>query len=160
MNKLRKVSIAAALLASAGAMSMSAVAGPMHKHHKKMHHKEHLYKKLELTEEQKAQVAANKGQRKAQLQANKARMADLNKQIREVMQQEVLDQGRLRSLLQQEADLKADKLAQKHAAGKEFRAILTDEQRVKLDEMKAHKREKRQKMRALKKEYRNSDKTG
>ncbi len=143
MNKLKKVSIAAALLASAGAMSMTAIAGPGHNHDKKAHYKEKLYKKLELTDAQKAQIKANKEQRHAQMKATKARMGEIKKQVHELMKQDTLDRSRLRSLLAQEADLKAEKIAQKHAAGQEFRAMLSDEQRVKLKEFKARMKEKR-----------------
>ncbi|NVJ65567.1 MAG: periplasmic heavy metal sensor [Gammaproteobacteria bacterium] len=154
MNKLKKVSIAAALLASAGAMSMSAIAGPGHQHDKKAHYKEKLYKKLELTEAQRAQIKANKEQRHAQMKASKVRMSELKKELHEVMQQDNLDRGRLRSLLAQEADLKAEKMAQKHAAGQEFRAMLTDEQRVKLKEFKARMQEKRAAHKEMRKERR------
>ncbi len=162
MNKLKKVSIAAALLASAGAMSMTAIAGPGHHHDKKNHYKQKLYKKLELTEAQKVQIKANKEQRHAQMKVTKERMRTLKKQINEVMQQENLDQARLRSLLQQEADLKAEKMAQKHAAGREFRAMLSDEQRVKLAEFKARMKERkvmRKEKREARREARRSSKT-
>lgn len=158
MNKLKKVSIAAALLASAGAMSMSAMAGPHHDHDKKMHYKQKLYKKLELTEEQKAQIKANKEARHAEMKAAKKAMMAIKKQLHKVMQAEQLDQERLSSLLQKEAAIKAKKMAQKHASAQEFKAMLTEEQRVKLAEFKAHMKEKRVKRKEMREERR-SEKT-
>lgn len=142
MNKLKKISIAAALLASAGTMSMAATAGPNH-HGNKGHQKVHLYKKLELTDEQKAQVKAGKEQRRAQMKQTKEQMRALKKEMNQLMQAQVLDRNQLRTLLQRQANLKLEKMSQKHAAAQEFNAILTEKQRAKLKEMKANMKERR-----------------
>lgn len=154
MNKMRKVSIAAALLASAGAMSLSAIAGPGHNHGNKGQHKEKMFQALELTDAQRAQMDARKVQRKASRTASKERMKNLKQQIQETMKQEQLDQGRLRGLLAQEAELKADKMAAKHASRQEFQAMLTDSQKAKFAELKEQMKDRRQQHREKRQERR------
>lgn len=161
MNRMKKVSIAAAILAAVGTVSTVAVAGNKH-HHGEKHHKSMIYKKLDLTEAQRAEIKSRKEARKASMQATKERAYALKKEIKQLMSQDSLDQGRLRDLLRQKADIEADKMANKHAAGKEFRAMLTSEQRTKLDELKAKMKERkamRMEKRQERRESRQSSKT-
>lgn len=157
MNKLKKVSIAAALLASAGTMSMAAMAGPGQNHNGyKGHNKNHLYQKLNITEEQKAQIRAGKQQRQAQMKQTKKELRAVKKEINQLMLADVLDRNQLRNLLQKQADLKLEKMTQKHAASQEFNALLTEEQRVKLDKIKANMKERRAMKREKREQRRNA----
>ncbi|MRX27699.1 Spy/CpxP family protein refolding chaperone [Kangiella sp. HZ709] len=144
MNSFSKASIAAALLATSGLMSSVVIAGPGHKHDSKNHQQKMLFKKLELTEEQRAQVKVEREQKLALKKQSQEKLRNIKKEVRELMQAEVLDKSRLDTLLQQEAAVKAARMAQQHESSKRFKAMLTDEQAARHAVIKEQRQAKRQ----------------
>ncbi len=144
MNSFSKASIAAALLATSGLISSAVIAGPEHKHEGKNHQQKMLFKKLELSEEQRAQVKAEREQQLALKKQSQEKLRNIKKEVRELMQAEVLDKSRLDTLLQQEASIKAERMAQQHASSKKFQAMLTDEQAARHAVIKEQMQAKRQ----------------
>lgn len=108
--------------------------------HKPGHHFERMAEKLELTEGQKAQIKAD---REAGSEARKARFAEtreLHKQLREAVASGA-DQATLDNLGAQLGRLQVAKAQQMHAQRQQFEAILTDDQKARLQELKAERKE-------------------
>lgn len=143
MNHLKSLACKVALASSLVLAATAATAGPhhdrgeaKHKHHKMM------MKKLDLTDAQKEQMKANKEANHASMKQVKQEMKVLKKELHQLMKNEQLDRSELSALLQKQAGLKADMMMQKHAAHKQMQAVLSEEQRVKLKEMRAKSKER------------------
>ncbi|WP_051686827.1 Spy/CpxP family protein refolding chaperone [Microbulbifer sp. HZ11] len=117
------------------------------RHHKGEHHRgdhkgrmfERLAEELDLTEGQKAQLKANREADKEAHKADRKAMRDLHKQLREAIESGA-DQATLDSLGAQLGKLEVAKMQRMHEKRQQFESILTDEQKAKLQELKAERK--------------------
>lgn len=98
-----------------------------------------MAEKLDLTEGQKAQLKANREANKADRQASREKMRELHKQIREAIDSGA-DQATLDGLGAELGKLQVAKMQQFQEQRQQFEAILTDEQKARLEEMKAERK--------------------
>ena len=112
-------------------------------HRKGGHHKERMFERLaeelELTEGQKAQMKADREAGKEARKADRQAMRDLRKQLREAIDSGA-DQATLDNLGAQLGKLEVAKMQHMHQKRQQFEAILTDEQKAKLEELKAERK--------------------
>ncbi|WGL17509.1 Spy/CpxP family protein refolding chaperone [Microbulbifer bruguierae] len=110
-----------------------------HGHHGGFHEGrmlEHLAEKLDLTEGQKAQMEANREAGKAARKAAREEMHQVHEQLREAIESGA-DQATLDDLAAKLGRLEVQKMQYMHERKVQFESILTDEQKAKLEEMKA-----------------------
>jgi len=107
------------------------------------HHKErmfeHLAEKLDLTEGQKAQLKAN---REANREARKADREELHA-VRQQLQDAIesgADQATLDTLGAKLGQMEVARMQRMHDKWVQFESILTDEQKAKLEELKAERK--------------------
>ncbi|MCA0900618.1 Spy/CpxP family protein refolding chaperone [Microbulbifer agarilyticus] len=119
-----------------------------HGYHKASHHKggdhyermfDRLAEKLELTEGQKAQVKANRDAGKEAREADRKAMHEVRKQLKEAIDSGA-DQATLNSLGTKLGELEVRKMQRRVEMHKQFEAILTDDQRAKMEQMKAERK--------------------
>ncbi|NVK22152.1 MAG: Spy/CpxP family protein refolding chaperone [Kangiellaceae bacterium] len=139
--KLTQLALTGLFVAATSMVTMTAVAGPEHKHERKDHH-EMMMKKLELTEEQRSQVEALHDSKSGQMQALQSQMKDVKKQLHQAMKSDSFDAGLVRTLLHRQADLKADMMVQKNSHRQQMKTILTAEQQAKMHEIKSKMKER------------------
>lgn len=146
MKSLKATVLGTAIVMGLGLSSFAVSAGEHRydrdsrsKHHKMMMHK------LDLTDSQKEQLKAFKETKRESMRSVRAEMKALKKELRQLMQSEELDRGQLANVLQRQASVKAEMMVQKHAAHKNMRSILTDEQRAKMKELREKAQERHQK---------------
>ncbi|WP_193164546.1 Spy/CpxP family protein refolding chaperone [Microbulbifer hainanensis] len=109
------------------------------------HFREHMFErmadKLDLTEGQKAQLKANMEANREAHKAQREQMHELHKQLREAIESGA-DQATLDKLGAQLGKLEVAKMQEMQKMHEQFEAILTDEQKAKLKEMKAQHMER------------------
>lgn len=109
------------------------------------HHGHHFFERmaqeLDLTEGQKAQLKANREANKGVRKASREQRRELHKQIREALNSGA-DQATLDSLGAELGKLEIAKMQQMRERHQQFEAILTEEQKAKLEELKAERKER------------------
>lgn len=141
MNRLKTplmyLSIAALF---AGAFAIApAEAGPNHKHHANKHrtHGEmHILKKLDLSDEQKAEVKAIMKNAKEQKAALREPLKAYKQALRDLVNSPDYSEQAVRSLHAQYQNVFADKVVIKANAANQVNAVLTPEQQAKKAEIK------------------------
>ncbi|MCW8877308.1 MAG: Spy/CpxP family protein refolding chaperone [Kangiellaceae bacterium] len=91
---------------------------------------------LDLTDEQKEQLKAVKNAKKGTFKVKRQEIHGLKKQMRQLMNAEQIDEGAIKALSLQIAELKADQLIQRAQLKQEVMKLLTDEQKSKLEAIK------------------------
>ncbi|SDJ58249.1 Spy/CpxP family protein refolding chaperone [Microbulbifer yueqingensis] len=140
-----KTMAASVVVASALAIPGFAMADH-HGHHgdKGPHHErmlERMAEKLELTEEQKAQIKANH-------EANRAEHRKLREEMHKVREEvsEALDSGADQATLDELASrlgaLQIEKMRQRREMHEQLKAVLTDEQKAKLEQMHSERKDR------------------
>jgi len=115
-------------------------------HHRKEGRKDLFraaFKKLDLTDEQKEQLKTIKSANKETFKAKRKDIMELKKQVRELTEAEQIDEGAIKALSLQIAELKAEQVIKGAQLKQEMMKVLTDEQRAKLSEMKEKRMAKR-----------------
>lgn len=143
---MKKFNLLAFVLSSVllAGVSTAAVAGD--RHHGHAGHAmvdSRMFKGLDLTDAQKAQVEALIKAHRATA-FNKAERLAMHEELQQVLQNETFDEAGVRVVLEKH---QAKKLEQEVAALKlqhQIRAVLTPEQKAKLDERKAKMRQRMQ----------------
>ena len=111
--------------------------------HGPRHHKErmfeHMADELDLTEGQKAQLKANREANKEERKADRKAMHEVRAQLRDAIESGA-DQATLDSLGTKLGQLEVAKMQRMHQKQMEFESILTDEQKAKLEELKAKRK--------------------
>ncbi|MFC6632223.1 Spy/CpxP family protein refolding chaperone [Microbulbifer taiwanensis] len=115
-------------------------------HHYKGHFFEHMAEELDLTEGQKAQLKANRDANRDAHKAQRKQMRELHKQLRQAIESGA-DQATLDSLGTELGKLQVAKMQERHQMRTQFEAILTDEQKAKLEQLKAERKERRKERR-------------
>ena len=117
-------------------------------HHGGGHHKErmyeHLAEKLDLTEGQKAQLKADREASKEARKAARKEAHEVRQQLREAVEAGA-DQATLDALGAKIGQLEVQKMQRMHQKRVQFESILTDEQKAKLEEMKAEHKTRHEK---------------
>ncbi|WP_299591922.1 Spy/CpxP family protein refolding chaperone [uncultured Microbulbifer sp.] len=112
-------------------------------HHGGGHHKErmfeHMAEKLDLTEGQKAQLKADREAGKESRKAARKEARELHKQLREAVASGA-DQATLDALGAKIGQMEVQKMQRMQQKRAQFESILTDEQKAKLDAMKAERK--------------------
>lgn len=149
MNYLKKSLVYLSMVALfAGAFAvMPAEAGPNHKHHKTHakkhhgHHDMHILKKLDLSEEQKAQVKQIMKDAKAKKKGLYASLKEYKKSMKELVNSPNYSEQAARNLYAQYQSVFADKVVIKTNAKYQINALLTPEQQAKKAEIKEKMRQ-------------------
>ncbi|MFD1216204.1 Spy/CpxP family protein refolding chaperone [Microbulbifer celer] len=105
---------------------------------------EHIAEKLDLTEGQKAQLKANRDASKEAYKARRQESRELRKELHEAVRSGA-DQATLDSLGTRIGALAVQRAQDMEQQRSQFEAILTDEQKATLNEMKAERMERHQK---------------
>lgn len=116
--------------------------GPRHHHKHQMF--EHMAEKLDLTEGQKAQLEANREANKDALKSRREESRALRKELHEAVRSGA-DQATLNSLGARIGALEVQKVQDMEKQRSQFEAILTDEQKAKLEQMKTERMERHEK---------------
>jgi len=103
------------------------------------HFFEHMADELNLTEGQKAQLKANREADRTAGESRREEMRKLRKQLREAIESGA-DQATLESLGAQLGKLEVAQMQQMQKVRQQFESILTEEQKAKLEQMKAERK--------------------
>ena len=156
MNHTFKI-VSAALLA--GVLSTAAIAGPhgyhdgqefSGKHHERMMKK--IIKKLDLSEEQQASIAALKEQHKVEGAPLRERMRANRQAMKESSRYDNYDPEVIATLAAEQGKLSEQKAIIRAAHRHEFQSLLTAEQREKMQAMKDKRSERRKDRKERKKD--------
>lgn len=99
---------------------------------------EHMARALSLTDAQQTQIKAILETAKAADEPRRSKMEEVHSQLEAATAHGQFDEGQVRALANQQAQLMADSIVEHERTKSKIYAILTPEQRVKADEM--HKR--------------------
>lgn len=125
----------------AGAFAIApAEAGPNHKHHAKKHYDHggmHILKKLDLSDEQKAEVKSIMKNAKEQEKGLHESLKAYKQALRDIVYSPDYSEQAVRSLHAQYQSVFADKAVIKANASHQINALLTPEQQAKKAEIKA-----------------------
>lgn len=99
---------------------------------------------LDLSEDQKASIAALRESHQASRQSHRESMKNLRQQKRELKRSSPVDEAAIRSLNQQIAELKSEQEIHRAKAREEVKALLTEEQKAQLEEIRKNRQEARQ----------------
>ncbi|WP_223669017.1 Spy/CpxP family protein refolding chaperone [Kangiella shandongensis] len=132
-----------------GALAVApAQAGSKHKHHHHGHH--HILKKLDLSEEQKAQIKEIKMNAKTEKKALYKSIKEYKSALKELVKSDNYSEQAVRSLHAQYQSVFADKAVLKANMYNQIEQVLTDEQKAKRaqikEKMKKHWAEKKKRM--------------
>lgn len=128
-------------LALAGALAVPAATlaqDDFRPHHRGHHFIEHMAEELELTEGQVAQLKANREANRDARKAQRKQMRELHKQLREAIESGA-DQATLDELGVQLGQLHVAKMQEMQQMRQQFEAILTEEQKAGLKQLKAER---------------------
>ena len=139
MKTLRKVFLALAIVSIAAVPVLAKQHGGdgfmKHKGHKGMN-MERLKVALDLTEQQQADIQQIINQQREKVQPVREQ-AQLNRDgIRELMDQENLDEAKLQALMQEQSKLRTEMMIERHATRAKIDQVLTPEQRQKHEELR------------------------
>ena len=101
---------------------------------------ERLASRLDMTEQQRAEIKAILDDSRQQMVKLREQMRENRGQLRELVGQAGFDEAAVRSIADNQGDLKAETIVLRARQRHEMRAVLTDEQRVQLDEMWKHRK--------------------
>ncbi|MCO1335058.1 Spy/CpxP family protein refolding chaperone [Microbulbifer sp. OS29] len=107
---------------------------------------DHMMRQLELTEGQQAQLKANRESTREARMAQRKQLIELRKQISTAIESGA-DQATLDQLSEEFGKLKVQEMANHKKMREQFKAILTDEQKAKLEQLKSERQESRMKRR-------------
>lgn len=143
MNKWKALagSLVLSSVMAAPAMVMASPDGDHGPHHHKQRMFEHIADELDLTEGQKAQLKANREASKEAFKARREAMHEAHKALRDAVSSGA-DQATLDSLGAKIGALEVQKAQEMEKQRTQFEAILTDEQKTRLEEMKAERKER------------------
>ncbi|WP_323844832.1 Spy/CpxP family protein refolding chaperone [Microbulbifer magnicolonia] len=110
-------------------------------HHFKGHFFEQMAEELDLTEGQKAQLKANREANREARKAQREQMRALHEQLREAIDSGA-DQATLDKLGAELGKLQVAKMQEMQQHRKEFEALLTPDQKAKLEQLKAEREER------------------
>lgn len=102
------------------------------------------FKKLDLSDKQKEQLKAIKSANKGEFKAKRKEMHQLKTQIHQLTEAEQIDEGAIKALSLQIAELKAEQVIKSAQMKQEMMKVLTDEQKAKLAEMKEERKARKQ----------------
>jgi len=154
-NPLSKLFVSVVLLLSFVGFSTTVFAGSQYRENQKMERYQkgepkinmqrimrHL-SKLDITDEQRASI---KALLKKQMETNKPKHQQLKTfrmQMKELKKADTLDEQAVRKTSSQIAQLKSDLMISRHKNRQAVKALLSDEQRQKLEEMKAKRKDRK-----------------
>lgn len=149
--------VLAGALAAPG-MSMAFGGGDHHQgpHHFKHGMLERMADELDLTEGQKAQLKANRDANREARKAQRDKWREVHGKLREAIQSGA-DQATLDRLGAELGRLQVEKMQAMHEQRQQFETILTEEQKAKLEQMKADRKARWQERRKRRAERRNDD---
>ena len=96
---------------------------------------ERLADRLNMTEQQRAEVKAVLDDTRQQMVKLREQMRDNRAQLRDLAGKTDFDEAAVRSIADKQGDLNAETIVLRARQRHEMKAVLTDEQRVQLDEM-------------------------
>lgn len=149
--------VLAGALAAPG-MSLASGGGGHHHgpHHSKHRMFQHMAEKLELTEGQKAQLKADRDANREAQKAQREKRREIHKQLREAIESGA-DQATLDQLGAELGKLQVARMQAMHEQHRQFEAILTDEQKTKLEQMRAERKARWEERRTRRTERRRDD---
>ena len=103
---------------------------------------ERLAYRLNMTEEQRAEAKAILDDSRQQMVELRDRMRANRDQIRDLTLQPDFDEAAVRSVADEQGDLKAEMIVLRARQRSEMKAVLTEEQRARLNEMRKEKRQR------------------
>ena len=101
---------------------------------------ERMSNRLNLTEEQRTQVQAIVDGNSEQMTDLRTRMQQNRETMRQLVQQTPFAEEEIRELADEQGDLKADMIVLRAQQRSEINAILTDEQRAQMENMRGKRR--------------------
>lgn len=104
---------------------------------------ERMAQHLNLTQEQREQVRAIVDKHRPQTRALRDQLTESHKQLREIVRSDRFNENEVRKLAEAQGKLKAEMIVQRAKVQNEIRAVLTEEQRRQLDEMRKQRHEHR-----------------
>ena len=104
---------------------------------------EHLKKRLDLTAQQEAEIKEILASTKAKNEALHEEKRVTRKELREISRAETLDVSRLRELVRNQSDQRADMMIAKHATRNRINQVLTPEQQEQHEAFRQQKQERR-----------------
>ncbi|WP_444914383.1 Spy/CpxP family protein refolding chaperone [Microbulbifer sp. TRSA007] len=107
---------------------------------------EYMVRQLELTEGQQAQLKANRESTREARMAQREQMIELRQQINEAIESGA-DQTTLDQLGEELGKLKVQQMQNHDTMKEQFKAILTDEQKAKLEQLKSERKARQMKRR-------------
>ena len=155
MKKFTKSILVATLLASSAGLVTMASAKPFSdgpgcgrsSHHEgkgqhdrgKGHHLERMARRLNMTDEQRAEFATVMEGSREQMTGLRDEMRTNRAKIRDLVSQADFDEAAIRGIAGQQGDLEAEMIVLRARQRSEMQALLTDEQRTQLAEMREGK---------------------
>jgi protein CpxP len=104
---------------------------------------EQLKERLDLTEQQEADIKEIMAASKEGKEARREETRTTREAIREMSRAETLDESRLRELVRKQSDQRADMMIARHATRARINAVLTPEQQEKHEAFREHRQERR-----------------
>ena len=108
-----------------------------HRHQRMKNHMRHAFAHLDLSDEQHSAIKALKESTKETAKTRRGLMKQLRKQMHGLMKAETIDESAIRSLSVQIAEVKAEQMITHANFRQQAVAVLNDEQKAKLETMKA-----------------------
>lgn len=107
----------------------------------------HVLRELDLSDEQKQKIKAIMESEKDDKKQNRQQMMRLKQQMHQLLMADNLDEGQLRNLAHQTANLKVDMMLEHRELFQQIKQELTQEQLDQLEEMREQRQERREKRR-------------
>ncbi|WNZ55159.1 Spy/CpxP family protein refolding chaperone [Microbulbifer sp. EKSA008] len=107
---------------------------------------EYMVRQLELTEGQQAQLKANRESNREARMAQREQMIELRKELNAAIESGA-DQATLDQLGEELGKLKLQEMQNRNEMKEQFKAILTDEQKAKLEQLKSERKARQMKRR-------------
>jgi Spy/CpxP family protein refolding chaperone len=154
--KIKHITLIAALVSTIGLAALPTLAGTGHNHGQRQshsgmghHHKMmKMLKKLDLSDNQKLSVHSIFESAMESAEPLHEKMKKVGKALHEEMQNEPVDQDKLRELANEKANTKVDLMLLHKKTLEKVKAELTDEQVAKLEKMKAKRKKHREQRRS------------
>ncbi len=114
--------------------------GADHKYGERKFDVDRMAKKLNLTDDQRTQIEAIVMGSKQQMSDQHDQMQANREQLKALMQQGPFDETEVRKVADTQGDLQADRIMQRAQQRAKINAVLTDDQRAQLEDMRGKKR--------------------
>ena len=114
--------------------------GPGHKHGGRAFNVDRMAERLNLTDDQRAQIEAIMEESRQQMSNQRDKMQENREQLRALMQQSPLNEAQVRKVADAQGDLKADMIVLRAQKRAKINTVLTDDQRAQLEEMRGKRR--------------------